>query len=96
MADPLVVAIEAFIAGSAAYSATPDVVTSALEQEVINCTYGPPLAVLHAWTEPAQTLEGVEAALRLVCNEGFMSDLQEALLTAALAYFDRQEVSHAA
>ncbi|KQX35310.1 hypothetical protein ASD04_14815 [Devosia sp. Root436] len=88
MSDPLLKAIADYRAGLAAYSATPDVVTNALEQEVIACTYGPPRAVLNEWKLPAQSLAEVHQAIRVALDEGVVSDVQERMLEAALGFFE--------
>lgn len=94
MSDPLLKAIADYRAGLAAYNATPDCVTNAIEDQVIACTYGPPMAVLNNWEEPAQSLEGAVEALRTAVDEGGYSGLLDQMLKAALGYFDRQGASH--
>lgn len=90
MSDPLIKAIEDYRAGLVAYNSTPDCVTNAIEDQVIACTYGPAMAVLNTWEEPAQSLEGAVEALRTALAEGGCSDLGDQMLKAALAYFDKQ------
>lgn len=82
--DPIVSAIDAYLAGCAAYSASGQE-----DDETANATYGPSLEILERWDRPAVTREGAAAALRLALDE--MPDgytLVSALLSAALAYLD--------
>lgn len=92
--DPLIAAIEAYRTGNAYFNAIPSQVTEKMEEQIVAATYGPPLAVLTNWQEPATSIEGVEAALRIAVEDGFGSDVQEAMVTAALGFFDAKEAAN--
>lgn len=90
MRDPIITAIATFEEGVAAFNATPSAVTEAMEEQVIEATYGPPLAVLAEWSEPAVTLDGAMAAIRFAAKElrEGGTDVARRMLAAALSYFD--------
>ncbi len=92
--DPIIAAITAYRDGNAAFEAIreADWAQYGGEDGVIEKTYGPAMAVLDNWKAPASTRDGAVAALRLAVSEaqGFAccSPAVEAMLTAALAYFE--------
>jgi hypothetical protein len=83
-ADPIVPAIDAYLAGCAAYCAS-----GREDEETADATYGPHLEILEHWEQPAVTREGAAAALRLALSElNHGEALACALISAALAYLD--------
>lgn len=91
--ESLILAIRGFQGGIQAFNDMPSEVTEACQAESIAATYGPYLAALQEWTEPAQTREGAVEALRLAVAENEDCDgspVANRMVRAALAYFERE------
>lgn len=89
--DPLLVVIQQYNAGLAAYSAlTVEELAALDEDEVINETYAPALAVLAEWDQPAMTFEGALAALKYIRDGEGLDLVDTRMMKAALAYFEGQ------
>jgi len=91
--DPIIVAIEAYHAGNQAFKGCPDNLTEEEERALIAATYGPADDALRAWDQPAQTIEGAVAALKLAQLESHMfgaSDVITSMINATLGFFEKQ------
>lgn len=89
--DPLIVAIDEYRAGCLAFCRYPEHETSQEEDRAIELTYGPPMERLDTWEQPALTHEGAVAALRLIQDEGLVTEgFGASLFAAALGYLETQ------
>ncbi len=90
--DPLAAACAAYVAALEDYNANAPSEDAAANAYAAT-TWKPARDVLENWTEPAVSRDGAMAALRLAAREeedtGY-SGLTSPLLTAALAYFEKE------
>lgn len=87
--DPLVTAINAYHESCKRFNALPYRDTEEEEIADIEATVGPTERQLIEWDQPAQSLKGVQEALKLMKKQGMILDnMGTSLLDAALGFLE--------
>lgn len=87
--DPLVAAIDDYLAGCKAYREHPDVDESGIDEDAIaEATYAPQMERLLAWDQPAVSREGAITALQFMGDVNFCTDMAKPMRLAVLRYLE--------
>ena len=76
------------------FNELPNSENPAQDEAAVQWTYQRPLDVLCAWTKPAQSLEEVHQALKMIRDDSiYIDSYGDALFKAVLGYFERNPQS---
>lgn len=87
--DPLVAAIDDYLAGCKAYREHPDVDEPGIDEDAIaKATYAPQMERLLAWDQPAVSREGAITALQFMGDVNFCTDMAKPMRLAVLRFLE--------
>ncbi|TAM96655.1 MAG: hypothetical protein EPN45_20465 [Rhizobiaceae bacterium] len=93
--DPLLTAVNHYVFSYDAYGELPEDLDEKQDAAASERLLYRPQSILENWCVPATSMEGAQAALRLLLREmeqGYCEPLQLSLLKAALGYFEGRPI----